>query len=101
LLDAGTVSTATAGQYAITISQGLSAGLYYLAYAQQGGASPATMRAYHNVMGNWAPVSSTTAQQGAYLTGYNQDSVTGAFPSTYTANNANTLQQARVQFRIV
>jgi len=29
-----------------------------------------------------------------------KDSVSGAFPSTYTANNPNTLQPARVQFRI-
>lgn len=100
LLDAGTVSTATAGQYAVTISQTLSAGLYYFAYCQQGGATNAFMRAYHNIIGNWAPVASTSPQQGAYLTGYNQDSVSGALPSTYTANNPNTLQPARIQFRI-
>ena len=100
LLDAGTVSTATIGLKAITISQSLSAGLYYLAYGQQGGATNATMRAYHNVIGNWSPIASTTQQGSSYVTGYNQDSVTGAFPSTFTTGQPNTLQQCRVQFRV-
>lgn len=100
LLDAGTIDTSTTGLKSITISQSLTAGLYYLAAAQQGGASSATMRAYHNVIGNHSPVASTSMSTTNYQTGYNQDSVSGAFPSTYTANNPNTLQQPRIQFRV-
>ena len=100
LLDAGTIDTSTTGAKSITISQILNPGLYYLAGAQQGGASSATMRAYHNVIGNHSPVASTSMSTTNYQTGFNQDSVTGAFPSTYTANNPNNLQQLRIQFRV-
>ncbi len=101
LLDAGTIDTSTLGAKTITISQTLTAGLYYLAGGQQGGSTNVTMRAYHNVIGDHSPVASTSmTAANAYYTGFNQDSVTGAFPSTYTANNPNILQQPRIQFRV-
>jgi hypothetical protein len=100
VLDAGTIDTSTTGAKTITISQTLTPGLYYLTGCQQGGATNATMRGYHNIMGNHSPVAGATMSTTVYYTGFNQDPVTGAFPSTYTGNNPNTLQQPRIQFRV-
>jgi hypothetical protein len=101
VFDAGTIDTSSTGLKTITISQTVSTpGLYFLAYAQQGGATNATMRCLLGTSGNWSPVASTTMAGSNHFTSYNQDSVTGAFPSTATPSAANTLNPMRMQFRV-
>lgn len=99
LLDAGTVDTSTIGLKAITISQVLTAGLYYLAGVWQGGSTSPTMRAYGTASGNWSPVASTTQQGANYANNYQVNSVSGALP-TFSGSSVTSILNARTQFRI-
>jgi len=100
VIDAGTIDTSSTGAKSITISQSLSAGLYYLVGCQQGGATNAIMRAYHNIIGNFAPIANTSMSTTLYNTSYAQDSVSGAFPSSTSSLSVGTLQPPRIQFRV-
>jgi hypothetical protein len=101
VFDAGTIDTSSTGLKTITISQTVSTpGLYFLAYAQQGGATQAVMRALAGTSGNWSPVAGTTMGGSNHFTSYYQDSVSGAFPSTPTLVGPNTLNPMRMQFRV-
>ena len=93
VLDAGTVSaTAASTNYEITISQSLSSGYYWLAFAQQGTApttpsytgAAASGTQYYNpyVIGQTSPTAASNF-------GYFQNTVTGAFA------NAGTLALAQ------
>ena len=99
VLDAGTIDTSTIGAKTITISQALSAGLYYLVGVQQGGSTNATMRAYGNTSGISNPVAATSMATNAYYCQYTMESVSGALPSTYTPA-ASTVSPLRIQIRI-
>lgn len=99
ILDAGTIDTSTTGLKSITISQTLSAGFYFLAFAQQGGATNATMRAITSITGNWSPVASTTMSSSSYYTCFIQSSISGSFPSNATPT-VDILNPLRMQFRI-
>ena len=100
VFDAGTIDTSSPGLKTITISQSVSAGFYFLSYAQQGGATNATMRALIGTSGNWSPVAGTTMAGSNHFTSYSEDTISGAFPSTATPGNANTLNPMRMQFRV-
>jgi hypothetical protein len=100
VLDAGTIDTASTGAKSITISQSLSAGLYYLCGVNQNGAANTTMRAYQNITGNYSPVAQTSMLTTSHATGFNQDSVTGALPSTASASGISNNNMPRIQFRI-
>jgi len=82
VLDAGTVSaTAASTAYQITISQSLSPGFYWLAFCQQATA-PTTSSWLITSTGNTSPVNlmgGSTTPNGNVVTGFIQDSVTGAF----------------------
>ena len=99
VLDAGTVSTATTGLKAITISQTLSAGLYFFAYVWQGGASSPTMRVTSRQGGLWTPVASTTQQSDGYATQYYVDNITGAL-STFGTPTVVSGNPIRIQYRV-
>jgi hypothetical protein len=100
LLDAGTVDTSTTGLKAITVSQTLNAGLYFIAGVWQGGSVTPTMRAYNTTIGNWSPMASTAQQTTNYATNYQIASgVTGALP-TFTGSSVGAVLPARTQFRI-
>jgi hypothetical protein len=100
LLDAGTIDTSVAaGVQAITVSQTLNAGLYYLASVWQGGSTSPTIRTYFASTGNFAPATSTTQQSNQYISGYFSNSVSGALP-TLSGPAAATSNNPRVQVRI-
>jgi hypothetical protein len=99
LLDAGTVDTATTGLKSITISQALSAGLYFIAGVWQGGTVSPGMRYYSNVQGNWSPVAGTTQLTTQYWTGYHVDSVSGSL-GTVSSPTPSSYFMPRTQFRV-
>jgi hypothetical protein len=93
ILDAGTVSvTASSTTYEITISQSLSAGIYWLAFCQQGSA-PTTSSYVGAVASSTVPNSligfSTSSPNVNNVIGFIQSSVTGAF-STATSLSSTT-----------
>ena len=99
LLDAGTVDTSTTGLKTITISQTLSAGLYFIAGCWQGGSVSPNMRSLLATSGNYSPIASTTQQAANYISQYHMDSITGAFP-TFSGSLVGVAQFVRTQFRI-
>jgi hypothetical protein len=98
--DSWTIDAATTGAKQITISQSLSAGLYYLAAANQGGGANPTIRSLQVNTGIYNPVPletmATTSYSGAYWIG----SIGGAFPSTITSPFIYGQNPARIQFRV-
>jgi hypothetical protein len=99
LLDAGTVDTSSTGLKEITISQALSAGLYYLATANQGSTGNPSVRALNTISGNYAPIGAASMGTTQYEGVYFQASVGGALPSTPTVVSSN-INPARVQVRV-
>ena len=81
LLDAGTIDGTSATFQAITISQQVDAGLYWVAAVVQGvaGTRP-TLRVYQN-MGSPPYVGFTTGGTATSRAAYNRASVTGALPT--------------------
>lgn len=99
VLDAGTVSTATTGFKVITISQSLSAGLYFIAGVWQGGSGSPTMRVLTSTAGAWTPVASTSQQGANNVCNYQLDGVTGAL-DTFSGSTTGGAGAIRTQFRI-
>jgi hypothetical protein len=99
VLDAGTVDTSTTGFKVITISQSLSAGLYFIAGVWQGGTVSPLMRYYSNVQGNWSPAAGTSQLSTVYYTGYQVDNVSGSL-GTVSSPTPSTYFMPRTQFRI-
>jgi hypothetical protein len=99
LLDAGTVDTSTTGLKTITVSQTLSAGLYFVAGSWQTGFNTPTLRAWTPTLGDWTPVASTTQQSTTNATQYQMDSIFGAFP-TFSGSTTGPTGAVRTQFRI-
>jgi len=100
LLDAGTVNgNASTGTKAITISQIVGRGLYWLVVAGQGGTA-ATIRAF-NVTGSGQPNITSTSQLTTQIyQQYIQSSgVSGALPST-VSGSVNSNSPPRIQVRI-
>jgi hypothetical protein len=99
LLDAGTVDTSTTGAKTITVSQTLTAGLYFIAGVWQGGTVSPTMRSYQVTLGNWSPVASNSQQTTNYATEYHVDGITGSL-GTISTVSIGAAGVARTQFRI-
>jgi hypothetical protein len=99
LLDAGTVDTSSTGLKAITVSQTINPGLYYISGCWQGGTVSPSMRSLSNLSGDWAPVAGTAQLQNNYNTGYFVDGTSGAF-ATVSSPTSSTVPQARTQFRV-
>jgi hypothetical protein len=99
ILDAGTIDTSSTGLKTITINQTLNAGLYFLAFVYQGGATLASMRSIDARFGNYSPMAGTTMSTTQFYSCAVEDGITGALPSTSTpilaANNI-----LRMQFRV-
>lgn len=98
LLDAGTVSaTAASTAYTITISQSLSAGTYWLAMNTQTTATTNTFFVTSSTptmtFNQWY----NGANGSTLISGWVQDSVTGAFATAGTLTGAVTLGAARVR----
>jgi hypothetical protein len=95
ILDAGTVSvTAATTVYEITISQTLQAGIYWLAFCQQGTA-PTTPGYSGNGsatsgFANFLIVGSASAA-GTEVVGFQQNTVTGAFANTTTQTTTGSI----------
>lgn len=95
ILDAGTVScTASTTQYTVTISQSVSAGLFWLAFNSQTNATTNSFYAYNNlsspeIFSFYAPRSgaSNITSLGQQF-GYIQTGVTGAFANATSLSNA-------------
>jgi hypothetical protein len=103
LLDAGTVSGTTTGLKAITVSQTLSTGLYYLAWVWQGAVGRTITYGATATSGNWAPVASTTqGPSAAYFAQYIYpgDNITGSLPLTWSGNSPTSAAATRIQWRI-
>ena len=84
LLDAGTVSvTASSTNYAITISQAMTPGIYYLAACLQ---TSATTNGFVGQTALYAPAmpQENTTPTGVSIYGYRQTGVTGAFATAAT-----------------
>jgi len=92
LLDAGTVSATVAGTvYAVTISQSLSAGIYWLAANSQ---LAATTNTFYTSSGGSTSFALfgfgyPSALNGTVTAGYQQSGVTGAFANATSLTNAN------------
>lgn len=87
LLEAGTISTASATVQELTINQSLSPGIYWIGGAVQGAA---TTQPTVRVTSNWNPPIPLRADDAlpsaaSTVVGFSQSSVTGALPSTFTA----------------
>lgn len=98
VLDAGTVSaTAATTNYAITISQTLAAGQYFLAANTQTAATTNTLQgnAAQTIVTVNLPFSSSTAT--TYTTGWQEDSITGAFATAVSPTIATTTGAARLR----
>jgi hypothetical protein len=87
VLDAGTVSTPGAGSYAITISQTLSAGLYWLAGVHQTNQGTGlVIRIAATTQGSFLPSGTVSGGINANpLTCFQVASVTGSLPSTISS----------------
>jgi len=101
LLDAGTVSaTAASTDYSITISQAITGGWYWLAFNSQTNATTNTFQsvvATNGSGGNGDLGGNSTS--GSLISGYTQNTVTGAFATatSLSAASTSTLTWIRVQ----
>lgn len=98
VLDAGTVASTSTGSKAITISQSLSAGLYYLAAVGQTAGCSLRSYAYWNIeavpnyaIGQWA---------NSGWGGFTQSGVTGALPSTFSAYSSSQTTTPTLVLRV-
>lgn len=97
VFDAGTVNVdANATDYAITISQSITANWYYLAVNRQGGTYNLNGTTFITGMNT---VASTLT--GATMKGYSEASITGALPATVGTLVANTTRNPIAGVRIV
>jgi hypothetical protein len=77
VLDAGTIATSvTNTSYEITISQTLSAGIYWLAFVSQ---TNATTNNYRTSLGAYYQIGNTATSGGGQNIGWTQTGVSGAF----------------------
>lgn len=100
LLDAGTVScTATSTNYAITISQAMTPGIYYLAACIQ---TSATTNGFVGQSALYAPAMpvTNTSPTGISLFGYSQSGVTGAFATAATNGTISTIANITPYVRV-
>ena len=93
------MSTASTGSKQITVSQTLTAGLYYIAGCWQGGTTSPTMRTYVNTSGDGTPVAGTSPASSTYYNAYIVEGITGAF-ATVTSPSPASSALARTQFRV-
>lgn len=98
VLDAGQIAGDSATVQALTISQQLSPGIYWIGGVVQ---TVATTQPTIRTVANWhppVPISTGTSvpTAGQNMTGYQQTSVTGALPSTFTTTVSAGATRPRV-----
>jgi hypothetical protein len=92
LLDAGTIDGSSTGSKAITISQSLTPGLYWLAGVGQGTSGVGVRSYLSSTFGNYVPNGTTSGGVEANpSTGWSVSSVSGALPSTISSPTLTTL----------
>lgn len=103
LLEAGSVATDSTGSPEVTISQQLTPGLYWVGGAHQGaGSSTAT---FQTITSSWLPpvdivLGTSAPASGATAYGFQQSSVSGALPSTYTSTVTTTTGAVKVFVKV-
>jgi len=91
VLDAGTISGNATGSLAITISQSLSPGLYWLAGAAQGTAGIGIRSLIAGTFSNYVPNGTVSGGVAANpTTSWSVSSITGALPSTVSSPSLDT-----------
>ena len=101
LLDAGQIAGDSATVQGLTVSLSLSPGLYWVGGAVQ---TVTTTQPTMRIVGSWATsvplvLGTSAPSAGTFAVGFQQSSVTGALPSTFTTAITGTTSLPRVHIR--